>query len=69
MGAANGSVLSYKTLYMPIYFPEGELACQYCVACRKDNNNDNHFCRLTGEMLLNIKAGIGNECRLCDIEK
>ena len=59
----------YLPLPLMVGFPEGEVACCYCPALRKDMNSGIHFCWLTGEKLKNIKTAIGEECRLREVEE
>ena len=58
----------YLPLPLMVGFPEGKVACCYCPALRKDGNTGGHNCWLTGEKLKNIITGIGNECRLREVE-
>lgn len=36
-----------------IFFPEGEIRCQYCPFCRAENDLKRFWCRLTNAMIYN----------------
>lgn len=57
--------ISYYTegiAYIPVYFPEDKVKCQYCPFCRSEKELERWWCRLNNEMLYDPFSGIGDKC-------
>lgn len=53
------------TATVPVHFPEGHIACQYCkLFCRYEEGFKRYSCRLTDEWLIDPMHNIGFDCPL-----
>ena len=48
--------------YVPVFFPENRVICQYCPFCRSEKELERYWCRLTNEMIYNPYNSIGGSC-------
>lgn len=59
---------SHGIAKVDIYFPEGEICCQWCRFCRPDDMG-RYWCRLSNEMIYNPKNGRGQDCPIEEFVK
>lgn len=45
-----------------VFFPNGEIKCQYCRFCRSESDLKRWWCRLTDEMIFFPFQGVGAKC-------
>lgn len=64
MSQKNNSVMWYTFASMPVSFPEGDCCCHWCPALGLEYRLDRHYCKCTGEFLLDPKSRRGGLCPL-----
>lgn len=52
-----------------VYFPEGDVCCQWCPWCRSEGDLRRYWCRLTNDMVYLPESGILPSCPLKIVEE